>query len=59
MNKDLLINVQTKFGREILTQTDLHQLKDDIYFLTNHNIGFNTLRRFYGFLESEIGRAHV
>ena len=52
MNKDLLINVQTKFGREILTQSDLNQLKDDIYFLTNHNIGFNTLRRFYGFLES-------
>ena len=52
MKKDLLLNVQTKFGREILTQSDLNQLKDDIYFLTNHNIGFNTLRRFYGFLES-------
>ena len=51
MKKDLLLNVQTKFGREILTQSDLNQLKDDIYFLTNHNIGFNTLRRFYGFLK--------
>lgn len=51
MDKDLLLNVQSKFGREISTQRDIHQLKDDIFFLTTHHIGFNTLRRFFGFLD--------
>jgi len=51
MDKDLLLNVQSKFGREISTQRDIHQLKDDIFFLTTHQIGFNTLRRFFGFLD--------
>lgn len=51
MSKELKKNIQLKFGRPIRLQRDLIDLKEDIYFVTGEILGFNTLRRFYGFLK--------
>ena len=47
---DLKQKVASKFGRPIRSLSDLKDLKDEILLFTNQSVGFNTLRRFYGFL---------
>jgi len=47
---DLKQKVASKFGRPICSLSDLKDLKDEILLFTNQSVGFNTLRRFYGFL---------
>lgn len=48
--KSLEKKIESKFGRPIRSLLDVKDLKDDILQFTNRSIGFNTLRRFYGFL---------
>ena len=48
--KNLEKKIESKFGRPIRSLSDLKDLKEDIFKFTNYSIGFNTLRRFYGFL---------
>ncbi len=42
--------IEYKFGAEISVAGDLKFLKEDIYLNTGKTIGYNTLRRLYGFL---------
>ena len=46
----LKINIERKLGRPIRKPKDLKYLKDQIFEINNEEIGFNTLRRFFGFL---------
>ena len=46
----LKIRIVQKFGVSIRSQNDLLLLKDDIHLITNKEISYNTLRRFFGFL---------
>ena len=39
-------------GSPLLKQRDINQLKEDIFIETSNEIGFNTLRRGFGFLPS-------
>ena len=48
----LIIDIQKKSKIEILKVRDLKYLQEDIHFVTTKNISFNTLRRFFGFLNS-------
>ena len=48
--KNLQKKIESKFGRPIRSLSDLKDLKEDVFKFTNYSIGFNTLRRFYGFL---------
>ncbi|MAJ06908.1 MAG: hypothetical protein CL827_08650, partial [Crocinitomicaceae bacterium] len=48
--KNLQKKIESKFGRPICSLSDLKDLKEDVFKFTNYSIGFNTLRRFYGFL---------
>lgn len=48
--KNLQKKIESKFGRSIRSLSDLKDLKEDVFKFTNYSIGFNTLRRFYGFL---------
>jgi hypothetical protein len=48
--KNLQKKIESKFGRPIRSLSNLKDLKEDIFKFTNYSIGFNTLRRFYGFL---------
>ena len=48
--KNLQKKIESKFGRPIRSLSDLKDLKEDVLKFTNYTIGFNTLRRFYGFL---------
>lgn len=48
--KNLKKKIKSKFGRPIRSLSDLKDLKEDVFKFTNYSIGFNTLRRFYGFL---------
>ena len=47
---DLKKKIESKFGRPIRSLSDLKDLKEDMLLFANHTVGFNTLRRFYGFL---------
>ena len=47
---DLKKKIESKFGRPIRSLFDVKDLKDDILLFINQSIGYNTLRRFYGFL---------
>jgi len=47
---DLKQKVAAKFGRPIRSLADIKDLKEDVFKFINYSIGFNTLRRFYGFL---------
>ncbi len=51
MSKELKKKIQLKFGRPVRLQRDLIELKEDIYYITGEIVGFNTLRRFFGFLK--------
>ncbi len=42
--------IEYKFGTDISVAVDLKYLKEDIYLITGKTIGYNTLRRLYGFL---------
>ena len=42
--------IEYKFGNEISVAADVKLLKEDIYLKTGKTIGYNTLRRLYGFL---------
>ena len=44
--------VESKFGRKVSSASEVHFLKQDIFLITKQNIGYNTLRRFFGFLPS-------
>ena len=44
-------NIEYQFGKVIYSQKDIKQLKEDIHIITKNEIGFNTLRRFFGLLE--------
>jgi hypothetical protein len=46
----LIIDIQKKSKIDILKVRDLKYLQEDIYHVTTKNISFNTLRRFFGFL---------
>jgi len=46
----LIIDIQKKSKIEILKVRDLKYLQEDIHNVTTKNISFNTLRRFFGFL---------
>ena len=52
MYKELKNSIETKFGKSVMLQRDVKELKEDIYVVTGEIIGFNTLRRFFGLLES-------
>jgi len=52
MFRELKKNIEIKFGKPIRFQRDIKELKEDIYDVTGVIIGFNTLRRFFGFLNS-------
>jgi len=52
MSRQLKKNIEIKFGKPIRFQRDIKELKEDIYDVTGLIIGFNTLRRFFGFLNS-------
>ena len=47
---NLIIDIQKKSKIEVVKVRDLKYLQEEIYTLTNKNISYNTLRRFYGFL---------
>ena len=49
---NLIIDIQKKSKIEVLKVRDLKYLQEDIYNVTNKNISFNTLRRFFGFLNA-------
>ena len=48
----LKIKTIAKLGISIKSQNDLLLLKDNILLTTNKEIGYNTLRRFFGYLPS-------
>jgi hypothetical protein len=51
MNDEIIIlkiKIAKKFGSPIIKQKDLKLLRENINEVLNENIGFNTLRRFYG-----------
>lgn len=48
----LIIDIQKKSKIEVLKVRDLKYLQEDIHTVTTKNISFNTLRRFFGFLNS-------
>jgi hypothetical protein len=48
----LIIDIQKKSKLEVLKVRDLKYLQEDIHTVTTKNISFNTLRRFFGFLNS-------
>ena len=50
MINNLKKSVVSSFGTSIKNVSDLKSLKTDIYRSTNKELGFNTLRRFFGFL---------
>lgn len=56
MNPDnynqLQLDIQKKVGYQIENLSELKMLHEDIEWNTNKKIGFNTLRRFFGFLKS-------
>lgn len=47
----LLINIQKQFGSSVDKISQLKLLQESIEFSTKKVLGFNTLRRFFGFLE--------
>jgi hypothetical protein len=47
----LLLDVQKHFGSSIIKVAQLKLLQETIEFETKKHIGFNTLRRFFGFLD--------
>lgn len=49
---NLIIDIQKKSKIEVVNVRDLIYLQEEIYVLTNKNISYNTLRRFFGFLNS-------
>ncbi len=48
----LILDIQKKSKIEVLTVRDLKYLQEEILVTTNKTVSFNTLRRFYGFLNS-------
>jgi hypothetical protein len=52
MDKFLRKAIEVKFGKAIQFQKDILDLKDDVYYITSSSLGFNTLRRCFGFLPS-------
>lgn len=48
----LQLDIQKKVGYQIENLSELKMLHEDIEWNTNKKIGFNTLRRFFGFLKS-------
>ena len=44
--------IEVKFGKPINQQRDINELKEDIFIETSNEVGFNTLRRGFGFLPS-------
>lgn len=44
--------VEVKFGKPITRQRDINELKEEVFIETSNEIGFNTLRRGFGFLPS-------
>lgn len=48
----LIIDIQKKSNIEVLKVRDLKYLQVEIHTVTTKNISFNTLRRFFGFLNS-------
>ena len=50
MINNLKKSVVSSFGTSIKNVSDLKSLKLDIYRLTSKELGFNTLRRLFGFL---------
>lgn len=48
----LQLDIQKKVGYQIENLSELKMLHEDIEWKTNKKIGFNTLRRFFGFLKS-------
>ena len=56
MNEEIMLILKTqiakKFGSPIIKQKDIKVLRENINEVVNSNIGFNTLRRFYGRLPS-------
>lgn len=53
----LLIDVQKKSGITVAAVRDVKNLKEEIESVTQLKIGFNTMRRFYGFLPSTVPSA--
>lgn len=49
----LLIDIQKKSNITVYNIKDLKILKEDIELVIKTNIGYNTLRRLFGFLEKE------
>ncbi len=49
--EQLKVFIQKKIGRSVQTIKDLRILHDSIEAVLPNHLGFNTLRRFYGFLE--------
>ena len=54
---ELIKHVEKEFGKPIQSTAELHQLKEDVYSVTKKSIGFNTLRRFFGFLPKTTANA--
>ena len=52
MIRQLKQDISQKLGFEIRHQADVRYLHQSIVLENNFNIGFNTLRRFFGFLPS-------
>ena len=52
MDKQLRKAIEVKFGKPISKQVDVQGLKDDILYETSQILGYNTLRRAFGFLKS-------
>ena len=52
MDRQLRKAIEVKFGKPISKQVDVQDLKDDILFETSQILGYNTLRRAFGFLNS-------
>ena len=44
--------IEVKFGKPITQQRDINELKEEVFIETSNEIGFNTLRRGFGFLPS-------
>ena len=52
MDNSLRKAVEVKFGKPITQQRDINELKEEVFIETSDEIGFNTLRRGFGFLPS-------
>jgi len=50
--EDLIKEVEIKFGEKICNLGSSKRLSNDIYFLTNKEISYNTIRRVYGVSKS-------